>query len=55
MQKSTPHSSAHNPFSQINSLHASEAAMYAASVVDKVTMDCNVALQLTAQLPTVNT
>jgi hypothetical protein len=39
MQESTPHSSAYNPFSQITSLHASEEAMYSASVVDKATTD----------------
>jgi hypothetical protein len=55
MQESTPQSLAYNPFSQINSLHASAMAMYSGSVVDNATTGCKTAFQLTAQLPTVNT
>jgi hypothetical protein len=51
MQDSISLSSAYKPFNHINSLHASQIAIYSASVVDKATTDCNVALQLTAQLP----
>ena len=51
----TPQSSEYNPLNQIASLQASEIAIYLVSVVDKATVACRQAFQLTTQPPTVKT
>src|SRR6266508_6964317 len=55
VQDVTPQSSVYKPLNQITSLHASEIAIYSASVVDKATIACKLAFQLTAQPPMVKT
>src|SRR5438105_12396334 len=55
VQDVTPQSSVYKPLNQIASLHASEIAIYSASVVDKATIACKLAFQLTAQPPMVKT
>ena len=55
MQEETPQSSEYKPLNQIASLQALEIAIYSASVVDKATVACKLAFQLTAQPPMVKT
>ena len=55
MQEETPQNSEYKPLNQIASLQASEIAIYSASVVDKATVACKLAFQLTAQPPMVKT
>src|SRR6266498_3150310 len=45
----------YKPLNQIASLYASEIAIYSASVVDKATVACKLAFQLTAQPSMVKT
>jgi len=53
MQEETPQSSEYKPLNQIASLQASEIAIYLASLVDKATIACKLAFQLTAKPPMV--
>ena len=55
MQEEILQSSEYKSLNQIASLHASEIAIYSASVVDKATIACKFAFQLTAQPPMVKT
>jgi len=55
VQDVTPHSSVYKPLNQIASLHASEIAIYSASVVEQATIDCKVASRFTPQPTMVKT
>jgi hypothetical protein len=55
MQDLIPHSSEYIPFNHKASLVTSAIAIYSAYVVDKATVSCKRAFQLTAQSPTVKT
>jgi hypothetical protein len=55
MQDISPQNSAYRLFNQTTYLLASQAAIYSTFVVDKATVDCKQAIQLSVHPPTVNT